>query len=150
MSDGFTVGFYLPSSQSQRGFKSKPIYINLPVADLAGSVAFFNALGFNQNQTMSNEAGACMEISETVFVMLSSHDLFKTFTPKAICDTSKSVEVLISLACDSREEVDSLVAKALAAGGSTYDEPEDLGFMYSHSFVDPDGHGWGVFCFSQE
>ncbi len=61
-----------------------------------------------------------------------------------MCDTSKAVEVLISLACDSREQVDDLVARALAAGGTTYGEPEDLGFMYSHSFVDPDGHGWGL------
>jgi predicted lactoylglutathione lyase len=70
------------------------------------------------------------------------------FTPKAICDTSQAVEMLLNLSCESREQVDALVAKALAAGGSTYDEPEDLGFMYSHSFVDPDGHGWGLFHMS--
>lgn len=124
---------------------SKQIYINLPVADLSRSVEFFTALGFAQNPAMSNEAGACILISDTIYVMLSTHALFKNFTAKAICDTSTAVEVLISLACDSREEVDGLVAKALAAGGTTYDEPEDLGFMYSHSFVDPDGHGWGLF-----
>lgn len=73
-----------------------------------------------------------------------TRDRTRTFTPKAICDTSKAVEVLISLACDTRERVDELVTKALAAGGTTYDAPEDLGFMYSHSFVDLDGHGWGV------
>ena len=76
--------------------------------------------------------------------MLSSHAKFREFTPKEVCDTSKAVEVLLSLSCGSREEVDALVAKALAAGGTTYDQPEDFGFMYTHSFVDPDGHGWGL------
>jgi len=121
------------------------IYLNLPVADLAKSLAFFKALGFAHNPQMSNEAGACIIINDNILVMLSTHDLFRSFTPKAICDTNSAVEVLISLKCVSREAVDNLVAKALAAGGSTYDEPEDLGFMYSHSFVDPDGHGWGLF-----
>lgn len=77
--------------------------------------------------------------------MLGTHDKFREFTPKAICDTSKPVEVLLTLTCESREEVNSLVAKAIAAGGSTYDKPEDCGFMYTHSFVDPDGHGCGFF-----
>jgi predicted lactoylglutathione lyase len=76
--------------------------------------------------------------------MLGTHAKFREFTPKAICDTNQAVEVLISLSCESREEVDDLVAKALAAGGTTYDQPEDFGFMYTHSFVDPDGHGWGL------
>jgi len=80
--------------------------------------------------------------------MLSTHPKFREFTPKAICDTTKAVEVLISLSCESREEVDALVAKAVAAGGWTYDKPEDFGFMYTHSFVDPDGHGWGHFHMS--
>ena len=83
-------------------------------------------------------------INDTVAVMLGTHDAFRRFTPKAICDTSHAVEVLISLECDTREQVDALVARALAAGGTTHDEPEDHGFMYSHSFVDLDGHGWGV------
>ena len=121
------------------------IYLNLPVANLAKSLAFFKALGFDNNPQMSNEAGACVVINNSIFVMLSTHTLFRTFTPKTICDTNSAVEVLISLKCASREAVDSLVAQALAAGGTTYDEPEDLGFMYSHSFVDPDGHGWGLF-----
>src|SRR3546814_2098069 len=77
-------------------------------------------------------------------VMLGTHAKFREFTPKAVCDTSQAVEVLISLSCESREQVDGLVAKALAAGGSTYDKPEDFGFMYTHSFIDPDGHGWGL------
>jgi uncharacterized protein len=120
------------------------IFINLPVADPRRSVAFFNALGFSQNPQFREDNGACIIISETITVMLLTHAKFRDFTPKAICDTSKAVEVLLTLSCVSRAEVDDLVAKAIAAGGSTYDKPEDYGFMYSHSFVDPDGHGWGL------
>jgi predicted lactoylglutathione lyase len=108
-------------------------------------MAFFKALGFANNPQFTSDDGACIVISDTIFVMLATQDRFRDFTPKAICDTSKAVEVLINLSCESREEVDALVAKALAAGGSTYDKPEDLGFMYSHSFLDLDGHGWGLF-----
>lgn len=124
---------------------SKQIYLNLPVADLVKSLTFFKALGFADNPQFSSDSGACVIISDAIFVMLCTRDRFRDFTPKAICDTSQAVEMLINLACESREEVDSLVAKALAAGGTTYDQPEDLGFMYSHSFVDLDGHGWGLF-----
>lgn len=124
---------------------NKQIYLNLPVADVAKSKTFFQALGYSLNPQFSDDTGACIVISETIFVMLCPHTKFREFTPKAVCDTSKAVEVLINLTCESRQEVDDLVAKALAAGGSTYDKAEDLGFMYSHSFVDPDGHGWGLF-----
>lgn len=123
---------------------SRQIYINLPVADLAKSKAFFTALGFSLNPQFTGEEAACVVISDSIFVMLGTHAKFREFTPKEVCDTSKAVEVLLSISCESREEVDSLVAKALAAGGTTYDKPEDFGFMYTHSFVDLDGHGWGL------
>lgn len=122
----------------------KQVFINLPVADLPKSMAFFDALGFKQNPQFTGSDGACIVLSDTIFVMLGTHEKFREFTPKAVCDTSKAVEVLISLSCESRKQVDELVAKAIAAGGSTYDEPEDFGFMYTHSFVDLDGHGWGL------
>lgn len=124
---------------------NKQIFLNLPVADLSKSKAFFQALGYPLNSQFSGEGCACVVISETISVMLGTHAKFREFTPKAVCDTTQAVEVLINLSCESREEVDSLVAKALAAGGSTYDKPEDFGFMYTHSFLDPDGHGWGLF-----
>lgn len=123
---------------------STQVFLNLPVADLPKSLAFFKALGFAPNPQFSDANGACIVVSDAVSVMLLTHARFRDFTPKAVCDTSKAVEVLITLACDSREQVDERVAKALAAGGSTYDQPEDFGFMYTHSFVDPDGHGWGL------
>ena len=123
---------------------SRQVFINLPVADLPRSIAFFQALGFSANPQFTDAAGACIVVSDEISVMLLTHVRFRDFTPKRICDTSEAVEVLLSLSCESREEVDRLVAKALAAGGSSYDEPEDFGFMYTHSFVDPDGHGWGL------
>ena len=126
------------------------IFLTLPVADLQKSIAFFKALGFALNQQFSDDTAACVVINDHLSVMLGTHEKFRTFTPKAVCDTSQAVEVLISLGCDTRERVDELVAKALAAGGTTYDEPEDLGFMYSHSFVDLDGHGWGVLYMSTQ
>ena len=122
----------------------KQICLNVPVADLPKSMAFFKALGFSDNPQFTGETGAMIVISETISVMLTTHAKFREFTPKAVCDTTKAVEALFCLSCESREEVDNLVAKALAAGGSTYDKAEDFGFMYTHSFIDPDGHGWGL------
>ena len=126
----------------------KQITLHLPVADLRRSTAFFQALGFSLNPEWSGDTAACFILSEAISVMLSTHSKFRDFTPKAVCDTSKAVEALFCLSCESRQVVDDLVAKALEAGGTTYDKPEDLGFMYSHSFVDPDGHGWGLFYIS--
>ena len=122
----------------------KQIFLTLPVAHVQKSIAFFEALGFSLNPQFSDATAACIVINEHTSVMLGTHDKFRAFTPKAVCDTSQAIEVLISLSCDTRERVDELVAKALAAGGTTHDAPEDLGFMYSHSFIDLDGHGWGV------
>ena len=124
---------------------TKQIFLNLPVADLPKATSFYQALGFSLNPQFTGDSAACVVISETIYVMLGTHAKFREFTPKAICDTTQAVEVLINLSCESRQEVDDLVARALAAGGSTYDKPEDFGFMYTHSFVDPDGHGWGLF-----
>lgn len=127
---------------------NKQIFLNLPVADLGRSMAFFQALGYSLNPHFTSESAACVVINETTSVMLLTHSRFRDFTPRAICDTTQAVEVLITLSCESRQEVDDLVAKAVAAGGTTDDKPEDFGFMYTHSFVDPDGHGWGLVCMS--
>ena len=142
----YTIGRNLiveTSSSKELGMINQ-VFLTLPVADLQRSVSFFKALGFIHNPQFSDDTAACIVINDALSVMLGTHAKFREFTPKAVCDTSQAVEVLISLSCESREQVDALVAKALAAGGSTYDKPEDFGFMYTHSFVDPDGHGWGV------
>ena len=121
---------------------SKQVFINLPVADLPKSMAFFKALGFSHNPQFTDDSAACIVVSETIFVMLLTHPKFRAFSPKAICDTTKSAEVLLCLTCESRSQVEDLVAKAVAAGGSTFAKPNDFGFMYQHGFADPDGHQW--------
>jgi uncharacterized protein len=118
------------------------IFVNLPVKDLAKSMKFFTSLGYTFNPQFTDETAACMVISDDIFAMLLTHAKFKDFTPKAICDATKSTEVLIALSCESRRHVDELVRKATAAGGSTYAERKDYGFMYQHGFQDPDGHIW--------
>ncbi|MGW9332391.1 VOC family protein [Bosea sp. NPDC055594] len=121
------------------------IFVNLPVKDLAKSMAFFEALGFSFNPQFSDETGACMVISDTIFAMLLSHEKFAGFSPKPIADTDKTTEVLIALSRDDREAVDAIVEAALAAGGSTFSEPQDHGFMYGRAFRDLDGHVWEAF-----
>jgi len=118
------------------------IFVNLPVKDLKRSVGFFTSLGYTFNPQFTDETAACMIVSDDIFVMLLTREKFKEFTPKAVCDATKSTEVLVCLSCDSRDHVDDLVRKALAAGGTTHAEPKDHGFMYQHGFQDPDGHIW--------
>ncbi|MGL6161196.1 VOC family protein [Microbulbifer sp.] len=124
---------------------SKKIFVNLPVADLGKSIEFFSRLGFDFDARFTDETATCMVISDSIFVMLLTREKFSSFTPDMeICDTSRSTEVLICLSADSREEVDALISKATAAGGSSFREPEDHGFMYGRAFRDLDGHIWEV------
>ena len=120
------------------------IFVNLPVKNLAQSIDFFTKLGFTFNAQFTDETATCMIVSEDIFVMLLTHEKFKTFTPNPICDATKSTEVLVCLSRDSREKVDEIVRQAIAAGGRTYNAPQDHGFMYAHGFQDPDGHIWEV------
>ncbi|HEV8606841.1 MAG TPA: VOC family protein [Tepidisphaeraceae bacterium] len=121
---------------------STKIFVNVPVKDLKRSMNFFTALGHKNNPQFTDNTAACMVISDDIYVMLLTHAKFKEFTPKQICDATKSTETLICLSCESRTQVDDLVRKAVAAGGSTYAERKDFGFMYQHGFQDPDGHIW--------
>ena len=117
------------------------IFINLPVADLQRSRAFFEALGFSFNEKFSDDSAACLVIDENIHAMLITHPRFKDFTPHEIC-TAGETEVLIALSCESRDQVDTMTEQALAAGGSPVRDPDDHGFMYARSFHDPDGHIW--------
>jgi uncharacterized protein len=121
------------------------IFVNLPVIDLEKSIGFFTHLGYTFNPQFTDETATCMIMSEDIFAMLITEEKFKTFTPKEICDATKSTEVIVALTCESRGEVDDMVHKAVAAGGTTYNEPQDYGFMYQHGFQDLDGHIWEVF-----
>jgi predicted lactoylglutathione lyase len=118
------------------------IFVNLPVKDLKKSMEFFSRLGYSFNRQFTDETAACMVISEDIYAMLLTHAKFQEFTPKAICDATKSSEVLVCLSCDSRAQVDEIVSKAVAGGGTTYKAPMDHGFMYGHAFQDLDGHIW--------
>jgi predicted lactoylglutathione lyase len=121
------------------------IFVNLPVKHLDKSIAFFTKLGFKFNTQFADETATCMIVSDGIFVMLLTEAKFKTFTPKAICDTAKSTEVLLALSCESRAQVDELVRQAVAAGGTIHSESKNYGFMYQHGFQDLDGHIWELF-----
>ena len=121
------------------------MFVNFPVHDLKQSMEFFAKLGFTFNPQFTDDTAACMVVGEDSYVMLLTHDKFKIFTPKALCDAATSTEVLVALSAESRANVDDMVRKAVAAGGTTYSEPQDHGFMYGHSFQDLDGHIWEVF-----
>jgi len=118
------------------------IFVNLPVKNLNKSVEFFTKLGYTFDPQFTDETATCMIVAEDIFVMLLTEAKFKTFTPKKICDATKSTEVLVCFTCESRANVDAMVRKAVAAGGTTYNKPQDYGFMYEHGYQDLDGHIW--------
>ncbi|MBE9138251.1 VOC family protein [Nodosilinea sp. LEGE 07088] len=120
------------------------IFVNLPVKNLQKSIEFFTHLGFTFNPQFTDETATCMIVSDDIFVMLLTEEKFKTFTPNPICDATKTTEVLVCLSRESRAAVDDIVVKALTAGGTTYNDPQDHGFMYAHGFQDLDGHIWEV------
>ena len=124
---------------------SRQIFVNLPVKNLSQSVAFFTRLGFAFNPQFTNESAACLIVSDNSFVMLVTEAMFQSFMPKTLCDATQCSEVLVALSSESREAVDDRVRKAVAAGGTLYNEPQDHGFMYGHGFQDLDGHIWEFF-----
>lgn len=121
------------------------IFVNLPVKDLNKSVEFFTRLGFSFNPQFTDENATCMIVGENNFVMLLVEPFFKTFTKKEIADATKTAEAIIALSVDSREQVNEMADKALAAGATESNAPQDQGFMYNRSFQDLDGHLWEVF-----
>ena len=121
------------------------IFLNLHVKDLNKSVAFFTELGYTFNPQFTDENATCMIISETIYVMLLVEPFFQSFTNKDIVDTLKAQESIIALSADSKAAVDEIVNKAVAAGGSIPKPKRDYGWMYQHSFEDPDGHFWEYF-----
>ena len=123
---------------------AKQIFVNLPVKDLKKTMEFFTKLGFSFNPQFTDDKAACMIISENIFVMLLLEKFFKTFTKKEISDAKKTTEVLIAIDVESRNEVDEMIKKAIKAGGTIYNQSQDHGWMYGHSFADPDGHQWEV------
>jgi predicted lactoylglutathione lyase len=124
---------------------SKMIFVNLPVTDLPRSRAFYEAVGAPNNPQFTDDTAACMVFSETIHVMLLTHDKWRDFTSKKIPDAHESAQVMLCLSSDSKEGVSELVDSAVAAGGKADPTPtQDFGFMYGRSFEDPDGHIWEV------
>ncbi|WP_167481487.1 MULTISPECIES: VOC family protein [Amycolatopsis] len=120
------------------------IFVNLPVSDLDRVKEFWTDLGYEFNPQFTDENAACLVFSDTIYAMLLRNEFFGTFTDKQIIDTAKSTEVLLALSAESREAVDALVDKAVAAGGRETRDPMDYGQMYQRVFEDPDGHNWEI------
>lgn len=124
---------------------SQLIFINLPVADLPKSIAFYEAVGATKNPKFSDDTAACMVVSDVIHVMLLTHDKWRTFTDRQIPDAHVSAQVMLCLSQASREAVDAVVDQASGAGGRTDpNATQDYGFMYGRSYADPDGHIWEV------
>lgn len=124
---------------------SKLIFINLPVTDLPRSKSFYEAVGATNNPAFTDDTAACMVLSETIHVMLLTHDKWRQFTSKPIVDAHANAQVLLCLSADSRDDVSSLVDKATKAGGKADPTPtQDYGFMFGRSFEDLDGHIWEI------
>ena len=121
------------------------IFVNLPVTDLARSIAFYEATGATQNPKFSDESSMCMVFSDTIFVMLLTHQKFAQFTSRPIADAHATVQTLLCRSADSRDQVDSIIAAGAVAGGKGDPNPQqDYGFMYGRSVEDPDGHIWEI------
>ena len=118
------------------------IFVNLPVHDLPRAKAFFEALGFAFNPQFTNDDGACLVLGDTIFAMLLTRAFFATFVDKPLGDARTQAAVIVCVAFESRQRVDDLVARALAAGATPGRPPQDHGFMYQHGFEDLDGHLW--------
>ena len=123
---------------------NRKLFVNLSVRELTRSMEFFSKVGFEFERRFTDDKAACMIVSGEAYVMLLSEPFFKTFTKRGICDTATHTEGLFGLSCASRGEVDEMVKKAIAAGGTHAAPPQDHGFMYGWSFYDLDGHHWVV------
>ncbi|MGH3436543.1 MAG: VOC family protein [Sciscionella sp.] len=128
---------------------NRMIFVNLPVTDLSAARTFYTGLGFSVNEQFSDAHCACIVISDTIFVMLLEHGRFRDFINGEISNAQATTEVLNCLSAESRQEVDELVASALAGGGKPWKGRMEEGPMYGHSFADPDGHVWEVLFMEQ-
>ncbi len=127
------------------------IFVNLPVADLDRSIAFYEAIGFTRNPMFSNEQAASMVLSDTICVMLLTHGFWATFTDRRRIDPAREAQVLLCISREDRAAVDTITEAAIAAGGTPDPCPaQDHGFMYGRSFADPDGHIWEPMWMSSE
>ena len=125
------------------------IFVNLPVKDLNASMGFWTELGFAFNPEYSDESAACMAIDENIFVMLLVEDRFRDFINGEIADATTTTEAITCLSADGKEQIDEMIAKAIAAGGKPWKPTMEEGPMYGGSFQDPDGHVWELLYMRQ-
>ena len=128
---------------------STQIFVNLPVKDVQKATDFYLGLGYSKNPEFSDDNATCIVVNEHIYVMLLVERFFQTFTKKQICDSATHTEAILALSADSKQDVDTLVNQAAAAGGQPSEESMDQGGMYSRSFQDLDGHHWEVFWMDQ-
>jgi len=131
-----------PSDGRPAPRNARKLFVNLPARDLTRSIRFFTRLGFAFDARFTDDRAACLIVSHTAFVMLLTEPFFYTFSQMPACDTRTHVEGLFALSCRSRREVGSLLAEAIAAGGTAAGEAIDHGFMCAARFQDLDGHHW--------
>lgn len=136
-----------PSIQNAGSKPTTPhkLFVNIPVSDLQRSITFFEALGFTFNVQFTDATATCMLVGEDAYFMLLTRDRFTGFSQRPMSDPRTETNALFALSVNSRAEVDEMVRKAVAAGGSHAVDPQDHGFMYGWSFYDLDGHHWEVF-----
>lgn len=118
------------------------IFVNVPVRDLAAAMAYYKALGFDHNPQFTDETAASIVISDTIYVMLLTHEKFASFSKQPVPDARSQIGALYALSRDSREAVDTIAEAGLKAGGNEQRPAEDYGFMYSRAIADLDGHVW--------
>jgi predicted lactoylglutathione lyase len=136
------ITLHLSKLNQEKHFMATLIFVNQPVKDLKASMEFFTKLGYTFNPQFTDEKAACMVISDTIYAMLLTETFFQTFTKKEIADARKVVERSVTLSADSKDAVNEMVDKAVAAGATTPEPASDYGFMYQHGFDDLDGHHW--------
>jgi predicted lactoylglutathione lyase len=124
---------------------ARKLFVNIPVRDLQRSIEFFETLGFTFNTQFTDATATCMLVGEDAFFMLMTAEKFQEFSKRPMGDARRETNALFAIGVDSRDEVDTLVETALAAGGSNATDPQDHGFMYVRTFYDLDGHHWEVF-----
>jgi len=116
------------------------IFVNFPTSDLERAKSFYSALGFTINPLFTDDNAACVVLDENVYFMVLTREYFATFTDKQIIDPASQAQMSIALSRASREEVDAVLERGLAAGGTEPREAQDYGFMYSRDLDDPDGN----------
>jgi predicted lactoylglutathione lyase len=133
------------TSAGSRPITPHKLFVNIPVGDLQRAITFFEALGFAFNPHFTDATATCMLVGEDAYFMLLTRDRFAGFSRRPVGDARAETNAMFALSVNSREEVDAMVSRAIAAGGSHAAEPQDHGFMYGRSFYDLDGHHWEAF-----